>query len=139
MYSSPALWRRPERVTGLPGAATGAVAFCLGPRGTCALVVHATFQPDRITIGSHTFHTVEYDDKYDLFNVRNGDPESDADFDATPEGDAISFTAGGKVASLEILSPRYRLQHDGEVVLTLPDERVVLRADQLIDMLGVAA
>jgi hypothetical protein len=92
-----------------------------------------------ITIGSHTFRTVEYGDKYDLLNVRNGDPESDADSDATPGGDAINFSGDWQVASLEILSPRYRLQHDGELVLTFPDERVVLRADQLVEVLGVAA
>jgi uncharacterized protein YuzE len=73
-----------------------------------------------LNIGSHTFTAADYDAEGDVLFLYNADPKLAASSNATREGDCVSYDKDGRVISVEILSARYRLEHDGGIKLTLP-------------------
>ena len=53
-----------------------------------------------------------------------GDPGTAVDFDSTPEGHHTRYGPDGSLVGLTILGPRWLLEHDGKIVITLPEQRV---------------
>lgn len=73
-----------------------------------------------VTIADITFDNVHYDAGGDVLYLHIGDPSSAVDFDATPEGHAVRFDADGKVIGLTLVRPKWLLERDGELRVTLP-------------------
>jgi hypothetical protein len=78
-----------------------------------------------VTIGGIVFDNNFYDRDVDVLYLHVGDPAAAVGFDATAEGDHTRFGADGDLIGLTILSPKYRLAHDGRIELTLPDRTLV--------------
>lgn len=81
-----------------------------------------------LTLGGITFDRVVYDAGGDVLYLHVGDPSTAVEFDGVPEGHHIRFAADGSLVGITLLSPRWLLEHDGEIVLTLPD-RTIRTAD----------
>jgi len=77
-----------------------------------------------ITIAGITFDRVTYYAEGDVLYLHVGDPGIAVEFDGAPEGDHIRYDADGNLVGITLLSPRWRLEHDGEIVLTLPEQQV---------------
>ena len=86
-----------------------------------------------VTIGDITFDRVEYDVEADVLYLHVGDSSRAVDFDETPEGHAVRFDYEGNVVGLTLVRPKRRLEHDGELPVTLP-----VRSDVLPEQLGAA-
>jgi uncharacterized protein YuzE len=93
-----------------------------------------------LTIGSHTFDRVNYDEGGDVLYLHKGDAISDSDWDETPEGHGISFNTDGELVGLTIVSPRHLLERHGEIKLTLPvrEEHISLHAAEVDPALAAA-
>jgi uncharacterized protein YuzE len=79
----------------------------------------------KVKIAGIEFDRVAYDRKGDVLYLHVGQPSDAVDYDATPEGHATRYAADGSLVGLTILNARWLLEHDGEIVLTLPEQRVV--------------
>lgn len=91
-----------------------------------------------ITIADITFDNVDYDADGDVLYLHRGDPKSAIDFDESPEGHALRFDAAGNLVGITLVSPRWLLEHDGKIEITLPAQHVDLAATQLDDVLAAA-
>ena len=93
-----------------------------------------------ITIGSNTYDRVSYDADGDVLYLHKGDPSTAVDWSETPEGDALRFGPDGELVGLTIIRPRWRLEHEGHIKLTLPvrEEHVDLTPDALGQALAAA-
>lgn len=80
-----------------------------------------------VEIAGIEFGYVDYDAKADVLYLHVGDRTEDSDWDETVEGDGVSYGADGRVLGFTILHARQRLEDDGELVLTLPSQRLVTR------------
>lgn len=79
-----------------------------------------------VTIVGIVFDDVVYDSKGDVLYLHVGDPRSAVEFDGTAEGDGTSYGPDGSLVGLTILNAKLRLEEDGEIVLTLPEQRIVV-------------
>ncbi len=77
-----------------------------------------------VMIAGVEFDNVEYDRKGDVLYLHVGEPDTAVDFDGTAEGDGTSYGPDGSLVGLTILNARLRLEEDGKIVLTLPEQRV---------------
>lgn len=88
-----------------------------------------------VTVGGIEFDRVDYDAEADVLYLHVGDPSTAVEFDETPEGHHVRLDAEGRLVGLTLVNPRYLLETDGEVRISLPvAERV--EADQLLAVLG---
>ena len=71
------------------------------------------------------FDRVVYDREGDVLYLHLGDPSSVVDYDATPEGHATRYGPDGSLVGVTIVNARSLLEHQGEIVLTLPKQRIV--------------
>ena len=76
-----------------------------------------------------TFAGVEFDNNFydadaDVLYLHVGDPASAVDWADTEEGDSLRYGAAGNLVGVTIVSPRWRLKHEGKIVLTLPSRRI---------------
>jgi uncharacterized protein YuzE len=90
--------------------------------------------PTTVTIGGIEFDRVVYDRDADVLYLHVGDPGSAVDFDSTPEGHHTRYGADGSLVGVTIVNARWLLEQDGEIVLTLPQQKV--RAPDLAEVLG---
>ena len=90
-----------------------------------------------VTIGNLTFDRVRYDAGGDVLYLHQGDPRQAVDFDESPEGHALRYDAAGKLVGVTIVRPRWLLEHEGEVTITLP-EQVHVSPTALQDALAAA-
>jgi uncharacterized protein YuzE len=90
-----------------------------------------------VKIGNLTFDRVHYDAGGDVLYLHRADPSSAVDFDATPEGHALRFNAAGELIGVTIIRPRWSLEHEGTITITLP-ERVELGPEALEQVLTAA-
>jgi hypothetical protein len=75
----------------------------------------------KITIGSVVFDHANYDAENDVLYLRVGEPEAGVGED-TPEGHVIRYAPGtDRIVGLTMLSPRYMLERDGKVTVTMPE------------------
>jgi hypothetical protein len=73
-----------------------------------------------VTIGSFAFDHADYDAEHDVLYLHVGQPEVGVGED-TPEGHVIRYSPGtDRVVGLTMLSPRYILERDGIVTVTIP-------------------
>ena len=84
-----------------------------------------------VTIANITFDDVDYDRGGDVLYLHRGDPLTAVDFDETPEGHALRFDLIGELVGITIVNPRWLLDHDGKIEITLPPRRVDVNAAQL--------
>jgi uncharacterized protein YuzE len=89
-----------------------------------------------VTIAGITFDRVVYDRDGDVLYLHVGDPNSAVDFDATPEGHHTRYGPDGSLVGLTIVGARWLLENEGEIVVTLPEQKV--RAPDLGAVLAVA-
>jgi hypothetical protein len=78
-----------------------------------------------VTIGPYTFDNNDYDNEPDevggdVLYLDRGDPNAAVDWDATPEGHALRFGPGDEIIGITIIHPRYWLERDGQITITLP-------------------
>ena len=64
-------------------------------------------------------------------------PQNAVEFDASPEGHALRFDRNGQLIGVTIVRPRWLLEHEGEITITIP-EQVHLDPAQLGDALAAA-
>lgn len=83
-----------------------------------------------VTLGNLTFDRVRYDAGGDVLYLHRGDPHRAVDFDESPEGHALRFDAGGELVGVTIVRPRWLLEHDGKITITIPD-RIEVGPDAL--------
>jgi uncharacterized protein YuzE len=77
-----------------------------------------------VKIAGVEFDNNFYDREADVLYLHVGDPSSAVSFDATPEGHHTRYGADGSLVGLTIVNARSLLEEDGEVVVTLPEQRV---------------
>jgi uncharacterized protein YuzE len=77
-----------------------------------------------VKIAGIEFDNNFYDAEVDVLYLHVGEPSSAVDFDGTAEGDATRYGPDGSLVGLTILNARLRLEQDGKIVLTLPEQRV---------------
>jgi uncharacterized protein YuzE len=80
-----------------------------------------------VTIAGIEFDRVVYDREADVLYLHVGDPSTAVDWDETPEGHATRYGVDGSLVGLTIVNARWLLEQDGEIVLTLPEQRVIAR------------
>jgi uncharacterized protein YuzE len=90
-----------------------------------------------IQIGKLTFDRVHYDAGADVLYLHRADPRDAVEFDASPEGHALRFNAAGELIGVTIVRPRWLLEHEGEVKITIP-EQVRVSPAALGDVLAAA-
>ena len=89
-----------------------------------------------LTLGGIAFDRVVYDAEGDVLYLHVGDPSTATEFDGVPEGHHVRYAADGSLVGITLLSPRWLLEHDGEIVLTLPERTI--RATDLGPVLAAA-
>ena len=77
-----------------------------------------------VTIAGGSYHNVETASVGDVLTLHLADPRSPVDFEGTAEGDGTSYGPDGGLVGITILNARLRLEEDGKIVLTLPEQRV---------------
>jgi hypothetical protein len=88
-----------------------------------------------IKIGPATFDHADYDAEHDVLYLHVGKPES-GQGEETPEGHVIRFAPGtNRIVGLTIMSPRFILERDGQLTVTIP-ETVEASADDLAPALA---
>lgn len=80
--------------------------------------------PTTATIAGITFDRVVYDRDADVLYLHVGEPRSAVDFDGTPEGHHTRNGPDGSLVGLTIVNARRLLEEDGEIVVTLPEQKV---------------
>lgn len=81
-----------------------------------------------ITIGTVTFDHIEYDADGDVLYLSVGEPREPADSYGTPEGHNVRYAPDGRVIALTLVNPKWLLERDGELRVTIPSR---LSADVL--------
>jgi len=89
-----------------------------------------------VTIAGIQFDNVDYDAEGDVLYLHVGDPGSAVDWDESAEGDGVRYGGDGSLVGLTILNARRRIERDGKIVITLPQQRV--EATDLADALSAA-
>jgi len=92
--------------------------------------------PTIVKIAGIEFNRVVYDREGDVLYLHVGEPSSAVDWDGTPEGHATRYGPDGSLVGITIVNARWLLENDGEIVLTLPEQRVV--APDLATVLATA-
>jgi len=88
-----------------------------------------------IKIGRVVFDHADYDDENDVLYLHVGKPGG-GEGEETPEGHVIRYSPDtNRVVGLTLLSPRFILQRDGHIVVTMP-ETVEATADDLAPALA---
>ena len=76
-----------------------------------------------VEIGGIVFDKVDYDRDADVLYVDIGDPGRAIDWDESPEGHGLRLGPGDELIGITIVNARWLLEHDGKIVVTLPDRR----------------
>jgi len=90
-----------------------------------------------IKIGPAVFDRADYDSEHDVLYLHVGEPTV-GDGEETPEGHVIRYEPGTRrIVGLTMMSPRYILERDGQLVVSLP-ERIETTAEDLAQALAAA-
>ena len=79
-----------------------------------------------VSIGGIVFDNNFYDREVDVLYVNVGNPGDAVDWGGTAEGDGTSYGPDGSLIGMTILSPKWRLTHEGRLELTFPEQKVVV-------------
>ncbi len=88
-----------------------------------------------VTIADITYDRVRFDEDADVLYLHRGDPADAADFDESPEGHHLRFSSGGQLIGITIVRPRWLLEHEGKITITLP-EQVSIDREELLEALS---
>jgi uncharacterized protein YuzE len=89
-----------------------------------------------VKIAGIEFDNTFYDREADVLYLHVGDPAAAVDFDGTPEGHHTRYGPDGSLVGLTIVNARWLLEQEGEIVLTLREQKV--HATDLGDVLAAA-
>lgn len=89
-----------------------------------------------VKIAGVEFDNTFYDRDADVLYLHVGDPTTAVGFGATPEGHHTRYGPDGSLIGLTIVKVRWLLENEGEIVVTLPEQRV--RAPDLGSVLAAA-
>lgn len=78
-----------------------------------------------IKIAGVEFDDVTYDREGDVLYLWAGEPRRPARDDASPEGHYLQFGEDGALIALTIVNARRILEREGEIAITLPEQRIV--------------
>jgi uncharacterized protein YuzE len=81
-----------------------------------------------VTVGELTFDNVVYDEDADVLYLHVGDPAAAVGFDESPEGHALRYDVAGRLVGITIVNPRWLLEQDAAVTITLPKPVTVDRS-----------
>ena len=87
-----------------------------------------------VKIAGIEFDNNFYDREANVLYLHVGDPASAVGYDATREGHHTRYGQDGSLVGPTIVNARWLLEQDGEIVLTLPEQKVRAR-----DLRGVIA
>jgi uncharacterized protein YuzE len=73
-----------------------------------------------IRIGEYEFDSASYDARGDVLYLRRGERREPPSTFGTPEGHAVSFDESGRVIGMTIVNPKWLLERDGKVTITVP-------------------
>jgi uncharacterized protein YuzE len=85
--------------------------------------------PGVTTIGGIAFDDVTYDREGDVLYLWAGTPRPPAFDDASPESHYLQFGEHGELIAITIVNARWLLEHEGKIVVTLPDGSRLETAD----------
>lgn len=91
-----------------------------------------------ITIGHITFDHATYDAVGDVLYLHVGEPSPAADAVETPQGHVLRYGPSGDIIGLTLVSPKWLLEHDETITVTLP-QRVSIDPATLAPALSPAA
>lgn len=91
-----------------------------------------------VSFGGITFDRVRYDRRGDVLYLHVGDPASAVEFDGSPEGHALRYDEAENLVGVTLLNARWSLERDGEVIVTLPHQRLRLGPGELAPALASA-
>jgi len=93
-----------------------------------------------ITVAGTRFEYVVYDERGDTLFLSVEAPNADLPEEGyeTPEGHSVVFADSGALVSIEFINPRWLLERDGELRLTLPTRSTVASARELAPALALA-
>jgi uncharacterized protein YuzE len=74
-----------------------------------------------IQIGDISFDRVRYDAGADVLYLHRRDAGDAVAFDASPEGHALRFDERGDLVGMTIVRPRWHLDNEGEITITIPE------------------
>lgn len=92
-----------------------------------------------VKIAGIDFDQVSYYEEGDVLYLHVGDPSTAVDWDESEEGDGVRYGTNGELVGLTILNAKRRLTRDGELSITLPQQRVVAGATTFRDAFAVHA
>jgi len=90
-----------------------------------------------VTIANIKFDRVRYDAEGDVLYLHRADPADAVNFDASPEGHHLRFDSDGQLIGVTLVNAKWLLDHEGKIVLTLP-ERLEVGPEALNDALASA-
>ncbi len=95
-------------------------------------------EPVNLRLGSIVFDYADYDAELDILYLRVGESES-SEAEDTPEGHAIHYAMGTeRIVALTLFSPRFILEHEGSLTVTLPETVEIRSAEDMADLLVAA-
>ncbi len=89
-----------------------------------------------VEIAGVRFQEVDYDSEADVLYLSAGGGKGAVDWGESAEGDGLRYGSDGSLVGITILNARRRLERDGKIVITLPEQQV--EATGLGDVLAAA-
>lgn len=86
----------------------------------------STKRATTVKVGGIEFDNNLYDREVDVLYINVGDPGDAVDWDGTAEGDGTSYGPDGSLIGMTILNAKRRLERDGKLEFTLPQQTVVV-------------
>lgn len=85
-----------------------------------------------VRIAGHEFAHATYDEAGDVLYLRaegavSGEPVTYG----TPEGHAVRVDAAGRVVALTIVNARWLVERDGELAITIPQQRIAASTEDV--------
>ena len=87
-----------------------------------------------VKIAGIEFDNIYYDREADVLYLAVGESKAASDFDASPEGHYLRYDETGALFGITLVNPRWYLETEGKIVITLPGRRV--EATDLGDILA---
>ena len=80
-----------------------------------------------VKIAGIEFDRVVYDREADVLYLHVGEPSTAVDWEDSAEGDGLRYGSDGSLVGITVLNAHRRLDRDGEIVITLPQQRVIAK------------
>jgi uncharacterized protein YuzE len=89
-----------------------------------------------VRFGGIEFDNVFYDREADVLYLHIGESRTAVDWGESPEGHHLRFGANGQLVGITVVNPRWLLERDGRIVVTLP--QMTVEESDLADVLSAA-